>query len=167
VYVFTPAEGQQAHVSLRFQQKDFLSLVTLPDEDRDSTEAAMGISWYWLFAQQKGFVNARYEINREDATGNNWSYLGNRINAGMLYPAGSSLKLSLGIEAYLQAYANVNTSFNVKRQDTTMTITAQALYTLTQYVDAHLQYVYMKDDSNIDVYAFSKNIVGAGLIARF
>jgi len=167
VYVFTPAEGQQAHISLRFQQKDFQQPVTLPDEDRDSTEAAMGISWYWLFAQQKGFVNARYEINREDATGNNWSYLGNRISAGILYPAGSSLKLSLGIEAYLQSYENVHTSFNVQRKDTTVTATAQALYALTRNVDVNLQYVYMKDDSNIDVYAFSKNIIGIGLYARF
>lgn len=167
VYVFNPVEGQQAHASLRLQKKDFQSPVAIPDEDRDSTETALGLSWYWPFGRQQGFVNARYEINREDAKGRNWSYLGNRFNAGVLYPASELLKLSLGIEAYLQDYENVNLSFNTKRKDTTTTVTAQALYSLGGNIDAHVMYVYMKDASTIDVYAFSKNIFSVGLYARF
>jgi tetratricopeptide (TPR) repeat protein len=167
VYVFTPVEGQQAQVLLRFQQKDYQTVVTAPDEDRDSTDLGAGLSWYWPFAQQKGFVNARYEINQENAKGRNWSYLGNKINGGVLYPASEALKLSLGAEVYLQSYNNVNSSFNQKRQDTVVTVTAQALYALGKNVDAHLMYVYMKDDSTIDVYAFSKNVFGIGVYARF
>jgi tetratricopeptide (TPR) repeat protein len=167
VYVFTPAEGQQAQAVVRYQQFDFQYPVTLPDENRDSTDIAMGISWYWLIAQQKGYLNARYEIDRNDATGKNWSYLGNKIDAAVLYPMGDALRLSLELEAYFQTYENVNTSFNVKRKDTTVTATAQALYALTRNVEAYLQYMYMKDDSNIDVYAFSKNVIGIGLYARF
>ena len=167
VYVFTPVEGQQAQAMLRFQQKDYRTAVTSPDEDRDSTDIAAGLSWYWPFAQQTGFVTVRYEINSEDAKGSNWSYLGNKVNAGVLYPASEVLKLSLGAEIYLQSYSGVNTAFKVKREDTTVTVTAQALYALGRNIDAHLMYVYMQDDSTIDVYAFSKHIVGIGLYARF
>lgn len=167
VYVFTPVEGQQAQAMVRYQRKDYRSAVPSPDEDRDASDIGAGLSWYWPFARQAGFVNARYELNREDAKGNNWSYLGNKVNAGVLYPASELLKLSLGAEVYLQAYSNVNTSFNQKRQDTTITITAQALYNLRGNLDAHFMYVFMKDDSTIDVYAFSKNIFGIGLYARF
>ena len=141
--------------------------MTAPDEDRDSTDLGAGLSWYWPFRQQKGFVNARYEINQENAKGRNWSYLGNKFNGGVLYPASEALKLSLGAEVYLQAYDSVNSSFDQKRQDTVVTITAQALYALGKNIDAHLMYVYMKDDSTIDVYAFSKNVFGIGLYARF
>ena len=167
VYVFTPAEGQQAQVVARFQQMDFQYPVTLPDENRDSKDMAMGISWYWFIAQQKGYLNARYEIDRNDATGKNWSYLGNRFSAGALYPATDALKFTLGIDAYLQTFANVHSSFNEKRKDTTVTLTAQALYRLWRNIDAQVQYIYMKDDSSIPVYAFSKNIVGIGLYANF
>jgi len=168
LYAFTPAEGQQAQVTLRFQQKDFQATATLPDEDRDSTNTACGIAWYWFLGQQeKGSVTARYDIDREDAAGKNWSYLGNKIAANLLYPVGKGLKLSLGAEAYIQSYGNLNSSFNVQRKDTTMTVTAQALYALTRNVDAQLQYLFMKDNSNIDVYAFSKNIIGVGLYSRF
>jgi hypothetical protein len=167
VYIFTPAEGRQAQASLRYQQKDFQAPVAIPDENRDSTDIGAGLSWYWLFDQQKGFVNAKYEINQENATGRNWSYLGNKFSAGALYPATDALKLAVGLEAYLQTFTNVHAAFNVKRKDTTVTLTVQALYKLTQKIDAHLQYVYMKDDSNIPVYAFSKNIIGMGLYAKF
>lgn len=167
VYIIIPAEDQQAQALLRYQQKDFQYTVVLPDENRDSTDLGAVLSWYWLFAQQKGFVNAKYEINRENATGKNWSYLGNKFSAGALYPATDALKFSLGLDAYLQTFANTNTSFNMKRKDTTVTLTAQALYRLWRNIDAQMQYVYMKDDSNIPVYAYSKNIVGIGLYVKF
>ncbi|MEK6742178.1 MAG: tetratricopeptide repeat protein [Nitrospirota bacterium] len=167
VTIFTPAEGQQAQASLRYLQKDFQYTVVLPDENRDSTDLGAVLSWYWLFAQQKGFVNAKYEINQENATGKNWSYLGNKFSVGTLYPATDVLKFALGLEAYLQSFANTNTSFNMKRQDTTVTLTVQALYRVWRNIDAQMQYVYMKDDSNIPVYAYNKNIVGIGLYAKF
>lgn len=167
VTIFSPAEGQQAQASLRYQQKDFQSPVSLPNEDRDSTDIGAGLAWYWFFAQENGYVNIKYEVNREDTTGRNWSYLGNKLSAGALYPATDALKLSLGIDAYLQTFANTNTSFNVKRKDTTVTLTAQALYRLWRNIDGQLQFVTMKDDSNIPVYAYSKHIVGIGLYARF
>ena len=167
LYVRTPAEGQQAHFSLRFLQKDYQKPVSSPDEDRDSTDIGLGVSWFWLFSQQRGFVNARYEINREDAKGANWSYLGNKVAGGFLYPVTESLKASMGLDVYYQDYENVNTAFNEKRRDITSTLTVQALYALTKSIDAHLQYLYMQDDSTIDVYAFHKYIVGLGLYARF
>lgn len=167
VYVLSPSQDQQAHLMLRYQQKDFQWEVPLPDEDRDSTEVAAGLSWYWLIAQQKGFLNAKVEVNREDAVGRNWSYLGIKASAGGLYPVTESLKLALGIEAYLQEYANTNSSFGVRREDRTTTLTAQALYALTRSVDGHVQFVSMKDDSSIPVYAFTKNMVSIGVFARF
>lgn len=99
VYIFTPTEGRQAQASLKYQQKDFQSMVAIPDENRDSTDIGAGLSWYWLFDQQKGFVNAKYELNQENATGANWSYLGNKFSAGALYPATDALKLAVGLDA--------------------------------------------------------------------
>ena len=167
VYVLTPGQDQQAHLMLRYQQKDFRRPVTLPDEDRDSTEVAGGVSWYWLVAQQKGFVNVKAEVNREDAVGRNWTYQGIKAAAGGLYPVTETLKLALGIEAYRQDYTNTNSSFGVTREDTTTTFTAQALYALTRSVDGHVQFVAMKDDSSIPVYAFTKNMFSIGVFARF
>jgi Tfp pilus assembly protein PilF len=167
LYIYTPADEQQAHIALRFLRKDFQQTPPQPDEDRDSTDVGLGISWYWMFGQRQGFINARYEINREDAQGANWSYLGNKAAVGCLYPFTDAWKASAGLEVYLQDYDNSNTAFNEKRKDTTTTLTVQALYALTKSIDAHLQYVYMKDDSTIDVYAFTKYLVGIGLFARF
>ena len=167
VYVLSPSQEQQAHLMLRYQQKDFQYPVTLPDENRDATEVAGGLSWYWLIAQQKGFLNVKVELNREDAVGRNWSYQGVKASAGGLYPVTDALKLALGLEAYRQDYKNTNSSFGVKRKDTTTTLTAQALYALTRSVDGHVQFVAMKDDSSIPVYAFTKNMVSIGVFARF
>ena len=166
-YAFVTGEDQYAQASLKYVQKDYLSEPPFPEDDRDATGIGAGISWFRLIEKQKGFINVKYELDKEDAKGSNWSYLGHKLAAGILYPATSRVKLALGLEEYLQRYANTDTVFNVARDDKTMTLTAQAFYTLFSQVELQFLFVYMKDSSNIPAYAFSKNIEAIGLYARF
>lgn len=167
-WLFAPAEKQQAIVSFRYQAKDFEQPLVTDDEKRDATELAMGASWFWLLAEQKGFVNAKYEYNHEAATGNNWSYAGHRLGVNALYSVGDKWKLQAGAEAFQQDFDNPNTSFSLKkRQDRTMTYTAEARCGLSDMSDVQIQFVSIATDSTIDVYEFSKYTIGIGVDFRF
>lgn len=169
-YSFVTGMDQFAVATIKYQKKDYLKEV-LPGfeaDNRDSTDVGAGISWSRLIAQQKGYANIRYELNKENAEGANWSYLGHKLGAGALYPLTDAVKLSLGIEMYRQVYDNVSTIFtDIKRTDTSYMGSAQFLYALTQDIDAQAQYTAMKTDSTISVYGYSKNIISIGLSARF
>ncbi len=167
VYVFTPAEGRQASVTLRYQRRAYKNTVPQPDENRDSTDLGAGLTWTRSIAGQHGYVNAAYELNKEDATGANWSYLGNKFSVGSLYPLGDALKISLGLSAYVQTFAGTHTAFNQKRKDTTVMLTTQALYGIAKNRELILRYEYVKDSSTIPVYAYGKHVVSMGLSARF
>jgi len=166
-YTFVPAEDQQAQVFARYQKKDFQETLTISDENRSSSDIGVGISWYWMILQQKGFLNLKYEYNKEDTKGANWDYQGHKLTGSGLYPLTDRLRLTLGLDAYLQSFSNTNSLFGKKRDDTTTTLTLQSLYTLYRNIDGHLMYVYTKDSSSLPIYGYSKNVVAAGLYARF
>jgi tetratricopeptide (TPR) repeat protein len=168
VYSFVTGEDQYAQASLRYQKNDFLAAPPTPDEDRSGNDVAAGISWFRLVAGQKGYVNLKYELNKDKTTGVNWSYLGNKLYAAALYPVSERIRVMMGLEAYDQNFDNPNTSFqNQKRKDRTYTANIQGLYEITRAVDLHLQYMYIKERSTIDVYGYHKDIVGLGLYAKF
>lgn len=159
-YSFIPSEGRQASLSARYQKKEFLQPSVNPDEDRDSSEIAAGISWNRLLFEKRGYVNARYEWNSEDAAGGNWSYMGHRLGASVLAPLGDAWKVSLGLDVFRQV-------FKRNRQDTTETVTAQALYALTANADLSVGCSFVQGDSTLPVYAYTKNTVTVGINARF
>ncbi len=166
-YLFALEDGKFIQAGLLYQSKDYLQEPPTPDENRDGNNVGLGISWTSPIAGMQGAVNIKYELNKENTTGNNWSYLGNKIGAGAVYPVADPLKLILGLEAYLQDYDNVNSIVMVKRKDKTYTFNAQALYTVYRNIDLQLQYIYIKEDSNIPLYAFTKNVASIGVYARF
>jgi tetratricopeptide (TPR) repeat protein len=168
MFSFVTGEDQYAQASLRYQKNDFLIDPPAADEDRSGSDVAAGISWFKLVAGQKGYINLKYEVNKETTKGANWSYLGNKLHAAALYPVINRVQAMAGLEAYRQHFDKPNTSFdNASRTDMTYTANIQALYALTKAVDLHLQYMYIKDQSSIDVYRYSKNIAGLGLYAKF
>jgi tetratricopeptide (TPR) repeat protein len=166
-YTFVTGEHQYTLASVTYQNKEFPQTTISPEENRTGTSLGAGISWFRLVAQQKGFTNLKYEFSREKTDGANWSMQENKVGAGFLYPVSEHVQLALGVEAFRQAFDNVNVLFGKKRTDTGYTVNAQILYALTQMVDAQLQYVLITNDSNVDVYTYHKNIFGVGLYAKF
>jgi tetratricopeptide (TPR) repeat protein len=159
-YSFVTGENQQTQAFLRFAQKDFFD-VPSAEEDRSGNDVGLGLSWYRLIAEQKGYLSARYELNKEDTKGENWSYLGNKISLGALYPVLEDLKLTGSLEASLQNFDNVD------RKDAAYTANLQGLYAITPTFDVQLQYLYVTTDSTVDVYTYNKHVAGLGVYARF
>ncbi|MBI5562830.1 MAG: tetratricopeptide repeat protein [Deltaproteobacteria bacterium] len=166
-YQFSVGKGQLASAFVKLQEKKMLKLPLTRDEDRSSDEWAAGLSWFYLLAGNKGFVNLSYAFNHEDTRGANWQYMGHKLGAGVFYPLTDAIKVNVGGEAYFQDFEEKNTAFGKFRKDKTYTLSAMLSYALIGDIDAQVQYVHVRGDSNIAVYDYSKNVVSAGIEARY
>ena len=175
-YTFFISKTQFATGSLKYQDKKYVKAPANADEDREGNDANIGVSWFYLLAENKGFINARYEYDREDTKGKNWKYNGNRAGLNLLYPlfiplifkeGAAELKLNIGGEGDSQSFDNTHTTFLKKRTDTTYTFNTMLSYTIYNDIDIQLQYAYIRTDSNISVYGYNKNMVTMGVEGRF
>ncbi|MBI5238610.1 MAG: tetratricopeptide repeat protein [Deltaproteobacteria bacterium] len=161
-YNMTAGKGM-ATISLRAQMKNFAQPPVSKPEDRDSVDIAAGAGFFSPFMKDKGFYSMRYEANKEDTKGDNWTYTGHKGSAGVFFPLDAGIKLKGYIEANQQSYGNVNTYFGKKRKDLTFTkslLISYAIFTKTELI---AQYTHIKDNSNIDVYEYERNIISAGI----
>ena len=169
-YTFFINKTQFATGSLKYQDKKYVKAPVNANEDREGNDTNIGISWFYLLSENKGFINARYEYNRETPKGKNWQYSGNRIGFSLIYPLTlitQHLTLNLGGEGYSQSFDNTHTTFLKKRTDTTYTFNTMLSYTIYDDIDIQLQYAYIRTDSNISVYGYNKNMVTMGVDGRF
>ena len=82
-------------------------------------------------------------------------------------PLNDALKFNVSGEAYYQRYNPDNTNFLKKREDMTYTWSAMLSYEFYKNIEAHLQYVYIRDDSNIAIYDYRKNVSSVGVEVRY
>lgn len=153
-------------VSARLQRREFHQEPFSPAEDRDSVDYGVSAAYYGFFSNG-GFLSFRYELNREDTDGANWEYLGNRASVNLLYPVGEKFKFQAFAEGLIQDFSNENTFFSVKREDKVFTGSVLASYSVTGKADLLVQYTHVRDDSNIAIYDYERNIFSAGIDYRF
>jgi len=165
-YMFLISERQFVQSSLKYLRKEYQRPPIDSDEDRDSDDSGLGISWFYLIAGGKGFINTRYDFNREDTDGSNWRYKGNKIGIGLLYPVIERLKFNAGGEGYFQDFENTHTAFSKKRDDTIYSLYTLLTYSLRNNIDLNAQYVFIRGDSNIALYDYDKSTITIGIEAR-
>jgi hypothetical protein len=75
--------------------------------------------------------------------------------------------LILSGDIFLQDYKNTHTVFGKKREDKSYTASATFLITLLKGLYLNLQYTFNRDDSNVAVYDYNRNIYTVGFEYRF
>lgn len=165
-YMYVISEKQFIWSSVRYLRKEYLRPPMNNDEDRDSGDTGFGLSWVYLIADGKGFINTRYDFNRENTDGVNWRYKGNKVGLSLLYPLIQSLRFNMGGEGYSQDFEHTHTAFVKKRKDSIYTLYSQLTYALSDNIDFNAQYVFIRGDSNIALYDYDKSTITIGLEAR-
>jgi tetratricopeptide (TPR) repeat protein len=167
IYNFMVGNSNMGQMFLKYQNEDYRWAPANDDEDRDSNDVGTGFGWYWFFARNKGFFNLRYGLNKEFAQGNNWEYLGNRFTAALLMPLMSKLNVTVSADYYLQDFSNSHTVYHVYRKDKLLTASTLIAYKFYKDSEFQLQYTFIKDDTNINVYSYDRNIYSAGFEFKF
>jgi len=168
VYNYMVNGTNMAQGFVKYQYKDYLWAPSLPSENRDGSDLSASAGWYLFYAKQKGFINARYAFNKEWTKGANWEYAGNRATVTALIPVIDKLNVTLSGDIYVQNFEHTNSVYQIKRDDTVYTVSALVAYKIYKdLAELQVQYTHIKDDSNISVYDYSRNIYSLGVEIKF
>lgn len=167
LFNFMIGQSYMAQMYFKYQNKNFLKSTINDDEKRDSNNYGGGSGLFWFFADNKGFLNLRYELSKDDAEGNNWEYFGNRFTSVLLVPLFERFKISASGEVFLQDFENTHTVYGKKRDDDVYTASCMLAYNLVKNMELQLRYTYVKNDSNISVYDYDRNIFSGGIEYKF
>ncbi|MEN8262372.1 MAG: tetratricopeptide repeat protein [Nitrospirota bacterium] len=175
----------QTYIS--YQKKEFYNEIPTKHEDRDSDQYAFNLNWYYFFNQDtgiltpfmerfqmsffqknKGYLNIFYKLYFEDAEGGNWEYVGNKADATVLLQLMERLKLSLSAGFEYQDFKKIHTDFDkVERRDLIYRGSALLFYRFYKQANVQLLYVHTRDDSNIPLYDYYRNIYSIGVEWRY
>lgn len=167
IYNFMVGGSNMGQGFVKYQYRDYLWTPSTSDENRDGNDFGGGIGWYFFFAKNKGFINLRYALNKDWTEGNNWEYLGNRGTATVLIPVVDKLNLTVSSDVFLQDFSNSHTTYNVYRKDRIYTLSSLIAYKFYKDSEIQAQYTFVKDDSNISVYDYNRNIYSVGVEVKF
>ncbi|MCX5705376.1 MAG: hypothetical protein NTZ92_04910 [Candidatus Omnitrophica bacterium] len=156
-----------AQGSFTYQKKDYRWSPSTDDDDRGGNNFVGSLGWFLFYSKNLGYLNVRYTYNKEVTAGNNWDYYGNRGTITALIPMFEKFNLTLSADALNQKFLNTNTAYLTKRKDTVYTFAAILSYKILKDSEFQLQYTHVKDNCNISVYEYERNIYGAGFNFRF
>lgn len=164
---FDIGKSQHGILNGAVQKKNFFNQpLNIGAENRDAINYAAGYMHYVYTKGQQGYVGLGYAFDFENAKGGNWDYTGHRIIGSVLYPLGKGIGFRFNGDYYLQKYRNLHTIFGVKRDDKIFTLSPMVTYD-TRWVQLQLHYSHIRATSNIGVYEYNRNIVGAGFEYRY
>ena len=133
----------------------------------------LGAMQYWKVFKDRGYVRAGYTFDTDRTPGGDgpvtpgiptsgdWQYTGHRLSTGVAYQALTATTLQLAFDYYRQNYSNPN-SFSpdlTVRKDNIYQLTGTAVRDLRSWLWLAFQYSYTRDQSNVDVFDYSRHIV--------
>lgn len=135
-------------------------------DDRDSSGLSTSLSWMWLF-RKNSFLNFRYQFSDLDADGQNWDVSSHRFSASIIIPLKDNIRFQLSGDATRQGYKNSNFWFGIPRKDSVYNISGGITWELYRNISLMLQYSRIRNDSNIGIYDYKRNLYSGGVEYRF
>jgi len=168
--------GNLSSLQLRFQDKQYAHDSGIPREERrDGQNWMVGLLHLFRFAGDRHFVKVGYQLDYDDTEGphregRNYSYLGHRLIAGGQYTLPwLGIRLKYDFDVHLRDYEHVNTLFpiaapgTVRRRDREYTSIVSAIIPLPHRLSFLVEWQRVWDDSNLDVFRYSRNVVSGTL----
>lgn len=157
-------------VSYRYQLKDFKDSQKFPtNSERDGVNNLIGLTQIILFPDKNGNLRIGYAFDSDSTDGPDWDYNGHKIIAGLGFPMIKKIVLDLLVEYNKKMYDNPNnlSPSGDRRDDTYKTYTIGISREFRDYLTAALQYLYSKNDSNITVFEYNRNIYSLTITGRW
>jgi tetratricopeptide (TPR) repeat protein len=170
LYLLTPKVGLE--VGGRLARKYYWFPLGIPQDDRSAKNIGSGLGLYYFLKNQEGYLLARFSYEHDFAAGSNWDSSSYRLFLMALYPATARLKLSAFTDMILQPYnhrffGGVPLTLGDKRDDKIFIFGVNVAYEIYKGIEANLHYYFIRDDSNIALYDYSRHIVGCQLGYRY
>jgi tetratricopeptide (TPR) repeat protein len=154
----------------RYQQKAFFGEpgdndIRFNSELRDAYNTMFGLLHVFRFANDKVLVRVGYQYDMENAKGGAFSYTGNRFQTGgqVTLPWGG-ISVWYDYAVHWRAYENAQTLFVndtgqlSQRYDIEQTHVVQMIKPLSEHFTLAAQYQRIRNDTNIPIYDYTKNV---------
>ncbi len=168
-FITTP--NSFGEVFFSYMRKKYFDTALHPEppegEERSGERMTGGLGWTYNFKENKGFVTLRYSYAQDNTIGRNWVNNENRFGVDVLYPIIGTLRAQGSADAAFVKYTYDNIYFEEKRRDDIYTVSAALLYGIMKNTDLVLQYNYIRNQSNISLYDYTREIYGLGVEYRF
>jgi tetratricopeptide (TPR) repeat protein len=183
--IFTIAEGNSLFTQLqfRYQYKDFQNDLFATNSFRDGKNWLGGVTQYAYFANGAGHVRLGYTFDMDRTGGGDptvatpgvpsnadWAYKAHRLSAGFGVPPVWTLKPNFAFDYYRQQYDNpssLSATGTTVRRDSILFFTASIGRPITDWLSIAAEYNYVRDQSNIQFFDYSRNIYSVTLSGRF
>ena len=155
--------------------------ITNPESVRDSGGPRTYVSWIWLF-KENAFFNLRYDYNYEHTDGIWWENENSRATANLSIPLFSAEtakrtgQLNLQVTAgaswqnykYEQPYIDdQGNSGMAARKDNSYTGSIGTNWAFSRYASFIVQYTRTKNNSNIPIYSYERDLYMSGFEFRY
>lgn len=180
---FSEGGNKFTQFQFRYQNKDFQHGRFLGNSARDGKNWLAGVTQYIFFANGTGNVRIGYVYDTDrtgggspamavpgEQSGADWAYQGHRVSAGLGLPPVMAVTTSLAFDYYKQQYENPNSfspTGSERRNDDILFVTATLSRDIGKSFTVAVEYNYTRDQSNIRVFDYARNIFSLTLSGRF
>ncbi|MGH7233398.1 MAG: tetratricopeptide repeat protein [Nitrospiraceae bacterium] len=163
--------GNLTTALLRYQNKSFFREpgdgdIRFGSEVRDAVNTMTGFLHVFRFDNDRHFLRFGYQYDNEAAEGTSFSYNGHRLQTGgQVALPWRQISLRYDFDVHFRSYKNVQTLFFDEsglfsnRSDVEQNHLLQIIKPLTSDLTFTAQYQRVRNNSNIPVYDYTKNVV--------
>ena len=179
-YLYLPIEQIGLEFGFNYNRQYYTYPVFLTQDDRSGKAFGGSLGLYYFFKNQKGYVQVRASIEHNYTTGSNWDSSTYRLLMAVLYPITEKWKYNFFLDLMHQPYDNIfyngATVGNIAgapllpqphRLDQIMILGMQTTYEFLKGLEFGVHWYYIRDDSNISLYNYSRHIVGCQFNYRY
>ena len=142
-----------------------------PAERRSGTNWAGGFTHLFRFGGDKHYLKVGYLADLDDTEGQNYRYFGHRLLAGAQYTfPWRDLRVRYDVDVHLRKYEDRNTLFpadapgTVERSDTEINHILGVWLPLPHNLALAVELLLTRNDSNIDVFTYDRQVVSLSLV---
>lgn len=167
-------------VGAKYNRQYYWTPLFLSQEDRSGNAWGGNVGLYYFFKKQKGFVQARLGYLNNNTVGSNWDSSSYNLLLSLLWPITEKLKYNMFLDLTQQPFAhtfyNGATVGNIqgaplipqpKRRDQIAMFGMAATYELCKGLEAGIHWYFIRDNSNINLYNYSRHIAGGQIAYRY
>lgn len=159
-------------VGMRMGRNYYWFPVFLGEDDRSGRYIGGTLAYYYFIKNQTGYFQARFSYTHDFTAGSNWE--NNSYTAGLsaLYPINSGLKVRGFVDFSLQQYVfdffNGNPlETNPPRRDRILIAGVEITKDIYKGLEFNAHYYFIRDNSNVSIYDYSRHIVGCQVGYRY
>ncbi|MBI5190318.1 MAG: tetratricopeptide repeat protein [Nitrospirae bacterium] len=154
-------------IQYSLQGKNFVNTPPVREEERDAINQELGLVHYMRYAGDRHYMYGGYFRDKESASGENWSYLGDKFMAGGQYTLPGKFRLNLDYSYKVLDFDNENSMFNKQREDHNHILSATLTKELVKNLFVSLEFLYNRSVSSLPLYDFQKRVYSIGAVWRF